>query len=115
MSEAAAGAAAPGRSEHVGDAAEVVARRAARALHVLEAVGHAPIAREEHIGHHVEGVQQVFSEDGKLSLLVDDSNLALPRLFETAAPLGIRITEIEILEPDLEAVFLQLTGRALRD
>ena len=63
----------------------------------------------------VEGVQQVLTDDGKLSLLVDDSNQVLPRLFETAAPLGVRITEIDIIEPDLEAVFLQLTGRALRD
>ena len=63
----------------------------------------------------VEGVRQVSAEDGTLSLLVDDSNLALPRLFESATQVGVRITSVEIHEPNLEAVFLHLTGRALRD
>ncbi|MGD0610718.1 MAG: ABC transporter ATP-binding protein [Anaerolineales bacterium] len=63
----------------------------------------------------VRGVQKVSSEDGTLSVLADDSNQVLPRLFEAAASSGIRITSVAILEPNLEAVFLQLTGRALRD
>jgi len=54
-------------------------------------------------------------EDATLNLLVDDSNRVLPRLFESAAKLGVRITSIDIREPNLEAVFLHLTGRALRD
>ena len=61
------------------------------------------------------GVQQVTSENGKVSLLVDDSNLVLPRLFEAVANTNIRLTSVEIHEPNLEAVFLHLTGRALRD
>jgi ABC-2 type transport system ATP-binding protein len=61
------------------------------------------------------GVSQITQPDGKLSLLVDDSNLVLPRLFESANRLGVRITSVEIQEPNLETVFLQLTGRALRD
>ena len=63
----------------------------------------------------VEGVRQVSAEDGTLTLLVDDSNLALPRLFESATQVGVRITSVEIHEPNLEAVFLHLTARALRD
>ena len=39
----------------------------------------------------------------------------LPRLFETATQADVRITSVEIQEPNLEAVFLHLTGRALRD
>ena len=62
-----------------------------------------------------EGVHRVSAEDGKLTLLVDDSNIVLPRLFETAAQAGVRITAIAVTEPNLEAVFLHLTGRALRD
>ncbi len=53
--------------------------------------------------------------DGHFTLLVDDSNLVLPRLFEVAVGLGVRVTSVEIQEPNLEAVFLHLTGRALRD
>jgi ABC-2 type transport system ATP-binding protein len=62
-----------------------------------------------------EGVQHVFSENGNRTLLVDDSNRVLPRLFESATEAGVRITSVEIQEPNLEAVFLHLTGRALRD
>jgi ABC-2 type transport system ATP-binding protein len=61
------------------------------------------------------GVHRVTSEEGHLSLLVDDSNLVLPRLFETVVNTSIRLTSVEIHEPNLEAVFLHLTGRALRD
>ena len=63
----------------------------------------------------LEGVTRVSAEDGKISVLVDDSNLVLPRLFESAAKLSTRITSVDIQEPNLEAVFLHLTGRALRD
>jgi len=63
----------------------------------------------------VPGVQQVSAENGTLTLLADDSNLVLPRLFETAHTARVRITSIDIQEPNLEAVFLHLTGRALRD
>lgn len=61
------------------------------------------------------GVQQVSAENGTLTLLVDDSNRVLPELFEAAAAAGVRITSVDIQEPNLEAVFLHLTGRALRD
>ena len=63
----------------------------------------------------VDGVHKADRQDGTLSLLVDDSNVALPRLFEAAARAHARITSVEIHEPNLEAVFLHLTGRALRD
>ncbi len=63
----------------------------------------------------VEGVSQVSSLDGSVTLLVDDSNRVLPRLFESAGEVGARITSVEIKEPNLESVFLHLTGRALRD
>ncbi len=63
----------------------------------------------------ITGVKQATVEEGLLMLLVEDSNQALPRLFESAAAAGVRITSVEIQEPNLEAVFLHLTGRALRD
>jgi ABC-2 type transport system ATP-binding protein len=63
----------------------------------------------------VKGVKQVTAEDGTLTILADDSNRVLPRLFETAATNGVRITSVAIQEPNLETVFLHLTGRALRD
>jgi ABC-2 type transport system ATP-binding protein len=48
-------------------------------------------------------------------VLVDDSNRVLPALFEAAARADVRITSVDIQEPNLETVFLHLTGRALRD
>jgi ABC-2 type transport system ATP-binding protein len=63
----------------------------------------------------VEGVQRVIKEEEKITVLVNDSNLVLPRLFETATKYSVRITSVDIREPNLESVFLHLTGRALRD
>jgi ABC-2 type transport system ATP-binding protein len=71
----------------------------------------------------LDGVHQVYAghgpdgepKDGLCTVLVSDSNLVLPQLFETAVAVGVRILSVEIQEPNLEAVFLHLTGRALRD
>jgi ABC-2 type transport system ATP-binding protein len=63
----------------------------------------------------VAGVKRVTVEETLISVLVDDSNQVLPRLFETATTHSARITSVDIREPNLEAVFLHLTGRALRD
>jgi ABC-2 type transport system ATP-binding protein len=70
-----------------------------------------------------EGVHQVRSGptedeghlDGTCTVLVEDSNLVLPRLFESAGEIGVRVTSVQIQEPNLETVFLHLTGRGLRD
>jgi len=61
------------------------------------------------------GVSNLVVEENRLILLVDDSNKVLPQLFEIAANNNVRITSVEIQEPNLETVFLHLTGRALRD
>ena len=53
-----------------------------------------------------EGVHTVLSQNGTITLLVDDSNIVLPRLFELATQAGVRIISLEIQEPNLEAVFL---------
>lgn len=63
----------------------------------------------------IEGVEKITAENGNLNILVDDSNQVLPRLFEAAASQQVRIIGVDIQEPNLEAVFLHLTGRALRD
>ncbi len=62
-----------------------------------------------------EGVARIDALDGTLTALVDDSNRVLPRLFDAASKVGVRITSVDIQEPNLETVFLHLTGRALRD
>ncbi len=62
------------------------------------------------------GVATVTEEEsGPLALLADDANTLMPKLFDSARAAGVRITKIDLAEPNLEMVFLHLTGRALRD
>jgi ABC-2 type transport system ATP-binding protein len=63
----------------------------------------------------VRGVSKALLDEDHAVLLVDDANEVLPRLFEAAAAAGSRIVEVDVREPNLEMVFLHLTGRALRE
>ena len=63
----------------------------------------------------VEGVEKATADEDHAVLLVHNADQVLPRLFEAAAADGTRITEINVTEPNLEMVFLHLTGRALRE
>ena len=63
----------------------------------------------------VEGVMQVAALDHTVRLMTQDGNAALPGLITVANRQGVRVTSVSIKEPNLEAVFLHLTGRALRD
>jgi ABC-2 type transport system ATP-binding protein len=64
---------------------------------------------------HVPGVDQVTADDGTVRLLAADGNAALPDMITAANAHGVRVANVAIQEPNLEAVFLHLTGRALRD
>ncbi len=61
------------------------------------------------------GLHQASADDGAVILNVDAAERVLPRVLTKAADLGLSIRHIEIREPNLETVFLHLTGRALRD
>ena len=63
----------------------------------------------------VEGVEQVDRTDGSLTLVCSAGRRVLTDLIAIAAPLDVELVAFESAEPDLEAVFLNLTGRALRD
>jgi ABC-2 type transport system ATP-binding protein len=63
----------------------------------------------------IDGVAQVIPNHQLVRLMVTDSNLVLPRVFESASALSARIQAVDIQEANLESVFLHLTGRALRD
>ena len=60
-------------------------------------------------------VQAVTPSDGGIDVVSSDGSRALPAILEAAAGAGAYITSVEITEPDLESVFLHLTGKALRD
>jgi ABC-2 type transport system ATP-binding protein len=61
------------------------------------------------------GVDEATTHEGGIGILVTDARSILPRLLEVASAAGASVSGVEIVEPDLEAVFLHLTGRALRD
>ncbi len=54
-------------------------------------------------------------EDGGIELLVEGARTALPELLQAVVAAGVAVTGVEVDEPNLEAVFLHLTGKALRD
>jgi ABC-2 type transport system ATP-binding protein len=60
-------------------------------------------------------VRQAGAQDSRIDLVVDDARAALPRIFDAVAGTGVAVRSVEVGEPDLETVFLHLTGKALRD
>jgi ABC-2 type transport system ATP-binding protein len=52
---------------------------------------------------------------GTITISVQRGRKALPELLRLTDESGLTIQSVEVREPDLEAVFLRLTGRALRD
>ncbi|NUR92686.1 MAG: ABC transporter ATP-binding protein [Nonomuraea sp.] len=63
----------------------------------------------------VPGVREVAGGDGRIELMVDDAREALPRVLAAATDAGVVVRAVEVVEPNLESVFLHLTGKALRD
>jgi ABC-2 type transport system ATP-binding protein len=63
----------------------------------------------------IAGVVEVHRTDGAVDLVADGAARILPAVVDAAETAGVQITGVEVREPDLEAVFLHLTGRALRD
>jgi ABC-2 type transport system ATP-binding protein len=76
----------------------------------------------ERIERDVPGVTRVLynapeegHEDGDITIYAKRGRKALPPLIQIANECGLEIASVEVREPDLEAVFLHMTGRALRD
>ena len=63
----------------------------------------------------VAGVEEAVPRDGGLDLLVRDARASLADIVRAVDGSGAGITSMEVREPNLEAVFLHLTGKALRD
>ena len=60
-------------------------------------------------------VTEATSGEGELHLLAREGRRILPRVLEAAEHLGVEVKSVEVVEPDLESVFLRLTGTALRE
>lgn len=61
------------------------------------------------------GVREATVADGAIELIVDEARSLLPELLRRVTDAGVDVTAVEVREPDLESVFLHLTGKALRD
>jgi ABC-2 type transport system ATP-binding protein len=60
-------------------------------------------------------VTEASGAAGQVHLLAHEGRRVLPAVLETAEHAGASVTSVEVIEPDLEAVFLHLTGTALRE
>ena len=63
----------------------------------------------------VPGVEEAVPREGGLDLMARDVRASLAEIVRAIDDTGAGITSIEVDEPNLEAVFLHLTGKALRD
>ncbi|MET0567091.1 MAG: ABC transporter ATP-binding protein [Acidimicrobiia bacterium] len=60
-------------------------------------------------------VHEASPADSGVDVLADDASSLLPELLTRVAATGANVTGVAVSEPNLEAVFLHLTGKALRD
>jgi ABC-2 type transport system ATP-binding protein len=63
----------------------------------------------------LKGVLKADVTDHTVTVIVPEAEEALAPAVTKANELGVKIHSVDMLEPNLEAVFLHLTGRALRD
>jgi ABC-2 type transport system ATP-binding protein len=69
----------------------------------------------ELLSHEVEGVTRTRSVDGAIQLHVQATERLVPRIVLSAERAGFDIFDLSIAEPSLETVFINLTGKELRD
>jgi ABC-2 type transport system ATP-binding protein len=63
----------------------------------------------------MEGIERADVTDSSVQLLAQDGRRLLPEVLQAATRTGTSVRSVEVDEPDLEAVFLHLTGTALRE
>ncbi|UYN92947.1 MAG: ABC transporter ATP-binding protein [Anaerolineales bacterium] len=63
----------------------------------------------------LSGVQHAGLEEDELVLQATNANARLSQIIGAISAAGGQVKSIKVAEPNLEAVFLHLTGRALRD
>jgi ABC-2 type transport system ATP-binding protein len=63
----------------------------------------------------MSGVDSADVAGSEVHLLVRDGRRLLPAVLDAAERAGATVNAVEVVEPDLESVFLHLTGTALRE
>jgi ABC-2 type transport system ATP-binding protein len=92
---------------------ELVARLGEKDRITLSANGSLPAFAEA--CRTIEGVEQVDVADSFVHLIAADGRSRLAQVLAAATTAGTAVRSVEVDEPDLEAVFLHLTGTALRE
>jgi ABC-2 type transport system ATP-binding protein len=67
------------------------------------------------LSHEVEGVTQSKHVDGTIRIHVQGASSVLPPIVTAAERGGFQVTDLSVAEPTLETVFINLTGKELRD
>ncbi len=102
-----------GRLIAEGTRRELVSRLGAQDRIDLSAIGNPELLAE--VSRGVPGVTSAAVADHTVHLVAEDGRHLLPALLEAAEAAHVSVTSVDVVEPDLEAVFLHLTGTALRE
>lgn len=63
----------------------------------------------------LQEVRRLSVQDGKICLTVTHGESFIPRVIHTAESCGVKISSVSMRKPNLEDVFIRLTGREIRD
>ncbi|HEY6427511.1 MAG TPA: ABC transporter ATP-binding protein [Acidimicrobiales bacterium] len=63
----------------------------------------------------IPGIRHASAAEGGAELTADGGAVLVPDVVKAAEALGVALTGVEVHKPDLEGVFLALTGKELRD
>ena len=74
-----------------------------------------PEAMAAMLTEKVAGVTRTRTIDGGIELMVQGSERLVPRIVEASEEGGLLLADLSVAEPTLETVFINLTGKDLRD
>ena len=81
---------------------------------VVSATGDLPALADALVAK-VDGARDAKVVDGRIRLSVDSSVGLLPRIIDAAEAAGSSVNDLSVTEPSLESVFINLTGKELRE
>jgi ABC-2 type transport system ATP-binding protein len=67
------------------------------------------------LAHEVQGVTEAKQVDGSIRIHVKGASSVLPPIVTAAERGGFQVNDLSVAEPTLETVFINLTGKELRD
>jgi ABC-2 type transport system ATP-binding protein len=67
------------------------------------------------VSNELEGVTRTRVVDGSVEAHVKGASQLLPKIIRIAEGAGLEVLDLSVAEPTLETVFINLTGKDLRD